>query len=157
MYKFKGKVVLDIVGVDLYSKLGNPQEITAPSDTMVHLQVPDYSSDPKPPRKWSDYEGIPLKGSQLTEHQLLLLGPFLSGFALGPKEWIVFPVDSLTAIDRTENPLKNLVIPSKRLDFIKSLALQTSSPQTQWSADFVHGKGSGHIVLLHGPPGMSHP
>ncbi|KAH8805260.1 P-loop containing nucleoside triphosphate hydrolase protein [Xylogone sp. PMI_703] len=151
---FKGEVVLDIVGADLYSKLENPQEIDPPSDTMIHLQVSENDSDPKSSSRWSNYEDIPLNGGPLTEHQLLLLNPLLAGFALKTKEWISFPVDSLFPISRREEPFKNLVIPSKGLDFIKSLALQSSSPQPQWSADFVHGKGAGHIVLLHGPPGV---
>lgn len=51
-----------------------------------------------------------------------------------------------SAIDRLvmSNPLKEL---------IKGIAKTYTDKSELFSADFIHGKGEGQIILLHGPPG----
>ena len=51
-----------------------------------------------------------------------------------------------TAIDR-------LVMPSGNKKLIKSIAKIYTDSSELFSADFIHGKGEGQIILLHGPPG----
>jgi len=54
-----------------------------------------------------------------------------------------------------ENAIENLVMDRKNKDLIKAIArIYTDGDQsTRFSADFIHGKGEGQIILLHGPPG----
>jgi hypothetical protein len=144
---------VDNRGGDLYSKMSDPQDIREPNDPMDHLQSLRETDDEKRTWRWSAYENIPLEASSLTEHQLLLLCPWFIAFALGPKEWICCPIEALHPIQRMKEPMKRLVIASKGLAFLQSLAMQSMSAKPQWTADFVRGKGGGHLVLLHGPPG----
>jgi len=54
-----------------------------------------------------------------------------------------------------ENAIENLVMERNNKELIKAIArTYTDSDQTtRFSADFIHGKGEGQIILLHGPPG----
>jgi signal recognition particle GTPase len=61
-----------------------------------------------------------------------------------------------------ESMIDSLAMDSKRLNMLKALAksyvrlntLGERSERELWSADFVKGKGSGLIFLLHGMPGV---
>lgn len=46
--------------------------------------------------------------------------------------------------------ISNLVIGADELKTIQALANRQNSKTKQWSADFIEGKGSGQIILLHG-------
>ena len=54
-----------------------------------------------------------------------------------------------------ETAIDSLVMESTNKDLIEVIA-QTYTDKDQssrFSADFIHGKGEGQIILLHGPPG----
>jgi SpoVK/Ycf46/Vps4 family AAA+-type ATPase len=67
----------------------------------------------------------------------------------------------LLEVDRLEEPrmaetaIDSLVMDNANKELIKAIAqTYTDSDQSQrFSADFIHGKGEGQIILLHGPPG----
>lgn len=54
-----------------------------------------------------------------------------------------------------ENTIDSLVMESSNKELIKAIAkIYTDRDQSaRFSADFIHGKGGGQIILLHGPPG----
>ncbi|KAL4917034.1 P-loop containing nucleoside triphosphate hydrolase protein [Aspergillus aurantiobrunneus] len=66
---------------------------------------------------------------ELTEHQLLLLHPETWVYGLKLKQW-------------------------NELQTIRALSNRQNGKTKQRSADFIEGKGSGQIILLHGPPGV---
>lgn len=51
----------------------------------------------------------------------------------------------------SEESIENLVLVDQTaLQTIKALSLRHDSKTHAWSADFIEGKGSGQIILLHG-------
>ncbi|KAG4292850.1 hypothetical protein FPRO06_12338 [Fusarium proliferatum] len=78
---------------------------------------------------------------QLTEHQLLLLCPDVLAYGLRRKHWKSVPSDE---------SISNLIIAQDELKTIQALSNRQNSEIRHWTADFIEGKGSGQIILLHG-------
>ncbi|KAL7766991.1 hypothetical protein ACKLNR_004907 [Fusarium oxysporum f. sp. zingiberi] len=91
---------------------------------------------------------------QLTEHQLLLLCPDALGYGLRRKRWILISLDYVQESVPSNESISNLIIAQDELKTIQALSNRQNSETRQWSADFIEGKGSGQIILLHGPPGV---
>jgi SpoVK/Ycf46/Vps4 family AAA+-type ATPase len=64
-------------------------------------------------------------------------------------------VEGLEQASMAEDAISNLVMEDNNKEMIKAIArTYTDSDQSsRFSADFIHGKGEGQIILLHGPPG----
>ncbi|KAK7961728.1 uncharacterized protein PG986_002553 [Apiospora aurea] len=96
--------------------------------------------------------------STLSEHQLLLLCPRTRAFALKTKQWLYLAVEidpnSIQQLTRSAQSIENLVLGESELKTIKGLARRQNSKRATWAAGFVEGKGTGQIILLHGPPGV---
>src|ERR1700742_1923402 len=56
----------------------------------------------------------------------------------------------MQTIEPSSESIENLVIDKDELNTIRALSNQQSSKIDSWSADFIAGKGSGQIILLHG-------
>ncbi|KAH9904445.1 P-loop containing nucleoside triphosphate hydrolase protein [Xylariomycetidae sp. FL2044] len=91
---------------------------------------------------------------ELSEHQLLLLFPTAWAFAFKTKQWIVIHPDNIVEIEKSTDSIENLILGEDELKTIKALSSRQSSTKKTWAADFIEGKGTGQIVLLHGPPGV---
>jgi hypothetical protein len=67
----------------------------------------------------------------------------------------ILAVDGLEEPRMAETAIDNLVMVSSSKELIKTIArIYTESDQAnRYSADFIHGKGEGQIILRHGPPG----
>jgi SpoVK/Ycf46/Vps4 family AAA+-type ATPase len=54
-----------------------------------------------------------------------------------------------------EDAIDRLVMDNSHKGMVKAIAkTYTDSTQSgRFSADFIHGKGEGQVILLHGPPG----
>lgn len=91
---------------------------------------------------------------ELTEHQLLLLCPDALAYALRYKQWILISLDYIQESVPSDESISNLVIGQDELKTIQALSNRQNSKIRHWSADFIEGKGSGQIILLHGPPGV---
>jgi hypothetical protein len=71
-------------------------------------------------------------------------------------------VKNFAAPEFPENMIQNWVMDQQRKDTLKALSLSFARHNKQgekltrdmWAADFVKGKGSGLIFLLHGQPGV---
>ncbi|KAI1170292.1 hypothetical protein F4777DRAFT_569791 [Nemania sp. FL0916] len=94
------------------------------------------------------------KVRELTEHQLLLIYPRAWAFALKTKQWLLVQPDHMTETTRSTESLDNLVLDEVATQTIRALATRQSSQSKTWAADFIEGKGTGQIMLLHGPPGV---
>lgn len=108
---------------------------------------------------FSAYNDIKVsKGGGPEDSDIYLLMPTrIAGFALRRKEWTVFDVEGFKNKDHDSaaNALDFVVMsPNHRL-LLKGLAASYQVPGLDsLMTDFVDGKGKGHIVALHGPPGV---
>ena len=50
----------------------------------------------------------------------------------------------------SDDSISNLIIGEDELKIIQAPSFRQNSKNKQWSADFIEGKGSGKIILLHG-------
>ncbi|KAE8556235.1 hypothetical protein EYB25_000935 [Talaromyces marneffei] len=91
---------------------------------------------------------------ELTEHQLLLLHPETLVYGLKLKQWMRTSVDYIREVAPSMESISNLIIGEDELRTIRALSNKQNSTAKQWSADFIEGKGTGQIILLHGPPGV---
>ncbi|KAF5679674.1 TOB3 (member of AAA-ATPase family) [Fusarium circinatum] len=96
---------------------------------------------------------------RLTEHQLLLLCPDILAYGLRHKRWMLISLDYVQESVPSEESISNLIIAQDELKTIQALSNRQTHETKHWSADFIEGKGSGQIILLHdnlflGPPGV---
>ncbi|EXL77363.1 hypothetical protein FOPG_08129 [Fusarium oxysporum f. sp. conglutinans race 2 54008] len=91
---------------------------------------------------------------QLTEHQLILLCPDALAYGLRRKHWMMISLDYVQESVPSNESISNLIIAQDELKTIQALSNRQNSETRHWSADFIEGKGSGQIILLHGPPGV---
>ena len=56
----------------------------------------------------------------------------------------------------SDESISNLVIGQDELETIQALSNRQNSKIRHWSADFIEGKGSGQIILLHGISPLAH-
>ncbi|KAF5625449.1 AAA family ATPase [Fusarium sp. NRRL 25303] len=91
---------------------------------------------------------------QLTEHQLLLLCPDVLAYGLRRKHWMLISLDYVQESVPSDESISNLIIAQDELKTIQALSNRQNSETRHWTADFIEGKGSGQIILLHGPPGV---
>ncbi|KAL8649650.1 MAG: hypothetical protein Q9210_004274 [Variospora velana] len=95
---------------------------------------------------------IPVGSSErdLSSHQLLLLFPVSQAFALRTKQWFSIEADFCYEVFPSEESIENLVLDKVELETIRGLARRQNSKHDVWAADFIEGKGTGQIILLHG-------
>ncbi|KUL88915.1 hypothetical protein ZTR_03489 [Talaromyces verruculosus] len=141
-----------------------------PTKEKGSIRSPESQAAREGPRKWvprgkmgyfdtkpSNFSGKDRHIVQeLTEHQLLLLHPETPVYGLKLKQWMVTTVDYIREIvpSPSVDSISNLVIGEDELRTIRALSNKQNSKTRQWAADFIEGKGTGQIILLHGPPGV---
>ncbi|KAL2694965.1 hypothetical protein Neosp_001554 [[Neocosmospora] mangrovei] len=103
---------------------------------------------------FSNYDDIKPKDiKELSEHQYLLCMSHMFGFIL--KDHLL-DVGCLFDVNIVENAIDRLVMrPEENKATIKAIVKTYTDNEENglFKADFIHGKGEGHIFLLHGPPG----
>ncbi|KAJ5335437.1 hypothetical protein N7452_007840 [Penicillium brevicompactum] len=149
----KGVARLAAIQREATEKAAREQELAhdRTGNSGQHYAKPEDDSAGISPTKVHEYQGTELPDMEprvhvthkLTEHQLLLLCPVALAFALGTKQW--------------NEIISNLIIGPGELQIIKALSNRQNSHVKHWSVDFIEGKGSGQIILLHGPPGVGKP
>lgn len=66
-------------------------------------------------------------------------------------------LDRLKPVESSSESIDNLVlVDNNALQTIRALSVRQNSRQKAWSADFIEGKGSGQIILLHGELALMH-
>jgi SpoVK/Ycf46/Vps4 family AAA+-type ATPase len=92
----------------------------------------------------------------LGDEQLMLLYPLTFAFSLKAKEWIELDASRLEEVKKSDRSYESLVLSDDSKKMIQAVVrrLERQETESTWSADFVAGKGSGGIILLHGPPGV---
>ncbi|PSK36680.1 hypothetical protein B9Z65_1863 [Elsinoe australis] len=98
----------------------------------------------------------------LSSHQYFLCPQSIPVFSFKAREWQLVDVSNLSPATFSQDMIGTLVMDESRIRMLKGLAqnftkenLDDIAPKPlHWSADFVAGKGSSRIFLLHGPPGV---
>ncbi|KAK3994205.1 ATPase [Cladorrhinum sp. PSN332] len=112
---------------------------------------------------YGDYNDITLEDyDQLTVHQYLLCPIEIQGFVFKTRKWERLFVWNFSEAEWDEGMIDGLVMDAGRkktlMSLSKSFARRNKDGEQMskrmWSADFVKGKGSGLIFLLHGRPGV---
>jgi len=122
--------------------------------------------------KFSGYHAIvPSEQLELSEHQYMLMSSHMYAFVLKDRRYgmsiganmrmIADSYTDLVEVAGLEQPemadtaIDSLVMHDVNKGLIKAVA-QTyidGKQSDRFHADFIHGKGEGQIILLHGPPG----
>lgn len=132
-------------------------------------QGPDDNSQKRMMALFENYNVIGLndtywqKFMKGVEHHIYLLCPTeVNVFVFKTRQWEPVHVKDLSDPEYEEDMIDGLVMDSGRKNTLRSLAKSFSRfdrhgkdiSRNMWSADFVRGKGSGLIFLLHGRPGV---
>lgn len=83
----------------------------------------------------------------------LLCSPFVRGYALNEKKWLVLAVSAVSDITFNELAFSDLKLPDKQKDLITSLASSHQYYRNDMD-DIIEGQGRGVLALLCGPPGV---
>jgi hypothetical protein len=106
----------------------------------------------------------PLKSEDLTEDDLMLMRPNLHAFVLRSRQWVTARTADIHDVV-FENSFNDLILPDEHKRTVQALVKTHENgrnPQDSTKGnssigvalDLVKGKGSGLIILLHGPPGV---
>ncbi|KAH6995840.1 hypothetical protein BKA56DRAFT_539060 [Ilyonectria sp. MPI-CAGE-AT-0026] len=109
-----------------------------------------------------NYIPISTRGSSLSKHHYLICQQHIKAFIFGSRRWERLHVRNFQEPSFDEGMINSLVMHEARKDILKALSKSFARrnkhdkvvPGDMWSADFVKGKGSGLIFLLHGKPGV---
>ncbi|KAI8663179.1 AAA domain-containing protein [Fusarium keratoplasticum] len=104
---------------------------------------------------------VPAGLNPLTNDQLVLLPLQVHGFVLSTRRWATFDIDLLSDLEYVDG-WNNLVIDTDIKETVLALVEnhyvfqdhQSKSDAGLSSVDFIQGKGTGLIILLHGEPGV---
>ncbi|OAG15717.1 P-loop containing nucleoside triphosphate hydrolase protein [Alternaria alternata] len=105
---------------------------------------------------FSDYfDIIPSETEVLERQQYKIMDSHMYAFVLKDRIYDLLDVEGLEQASMAEDAISSLVMEDNNKEMIKAIArTYTDSDQSsRFSADFIHGKGEGQIILLHGPPG----
>ncbi|KAL2690174.1 hypothetical protein Neosp_004243 [[Neocosmospora] mangrovei] len=148
-YLYKGEIIVDhqsykVEAMD-YPSLAGP--------SILGEEPQDLGGGPL----FSKLNGMECSAAtELDPMHYLLLPAFVLGFALGKREWAVFDMNFVEDLVVDSNPMKYLIMSPEKQDMIEAVA---GSPRegtalkpwtTDWSADFIEGKGRGQVIFLHG-------
>ena len=89
----------------------------------------------------------------LTSRELLLSVPYVRGYAMKSKKWLIFFVQQITPITFSRTAFQSLVLPHEQKDLILAF-VESQIKHKDTFDDIIAGKGRGMILLLSGPPGV---
>ncbi|KAF9871018.1 ATPase [Colletotrichum karsti] len=110
---------------------------------------------------FSDFLFI-VTSNTLSNHQYLLFPTSVVAYMFRTRSWERVHIKNLSEAEFDENMISHLVMSEHRLKTLKALSKSFARVSRdgkplhneRWSADFIRGKGSGLIFLLHGKPGV---
>nr|RBQ94390.1 hypothetical protein FVER53263_09902 [Fusarium verticillioides] len=126
------------------------------------LQLDDL--DAQEFHKKKGYMLQPITLEDLTEEHLMIMRPFVHAFVLRSRQWVTIRSEDLQEVI-FRNSFDDLVLPDNHKTTVQALVTThekgrsplSSSPEKPSIGsvlDLVQGKGSGLVILLHGPPGV---
>ncbi|KAG6364766.1 hypothetical protein INS49_006370 [Diaporthe citri] len=90
---------------------------------------------------------------KLSDYWKLLCSPYVRGYALNEKKWLVLTVSGVSDITFNELAFSDLRLADEQKDLITGIASSHQSYRNE-TDDLIEGKGRGVLVLLRGPPGV---
>ena len=63
---------------------------------------------------------------------------------------VIINLDFVQTLETSATSINNLILGKEQLEMIRALSRRQSRRHDAWSADFIEGKGTGTIILLHG-------
>ncbi|KAH8649230.1 hypothetical protein BX600DRAFT_111809 [Xylariales sp. PMI_506] len=104
----------------------------------------------------------PRRLEELHDEEFMLLPHWVPAFVLRSRKWVTLRAVDLVPVT-FENDFNELMLPPSHKRTVLALVqnhenartkLETQAPSIGTALDFVKGKGSGLIILLHGEPGV---
>ncbi|KAF5647840.1 aaa family atpase [Fusarium tjaetaba] len=106
----------------------------------------------------------PLTLEDLTDEHLMIMRPYVHAFVLRSRQWVTIRSDDLQDVI-FRNSFDDLVLPDNHKTTVQALVTTHEKEKSPLSSspekpsigsvlDLVQGKGSGLVILLHGPPGV---
>ncbi|KAF4447063.1 AAA family ATPase [Fusarium austroafricanum] len=106
----------------------------------------------------------PLALEDLTDEHLMIMRPYVHAFILRSRQWVTIRSEDLQEVV-FRNSFDDLVVPDNHKTTVQALVTTHESARSPLSStsekssigsmlDLVQGKGSGLVILLHGPPGV---
>ena len=157
------------------------EDLRAPQCECLQCAQSRFLSQVQEVTKFSDYDDIkPKEKEELSDHQYMLFSSHMYAFMLQDRTYgmscgrsphritgqdsrmltlltlsDIVEVEGLRDPTIVEDAISRLVMDEANKGVIKAIArTYTESRSTsRFNADFIHGKGEGQILLLHGPPG----
>ncbi|KAF5720096.1 AAA family ATPase [Fusarium mundagurra] len=106
----------------------------------------------------------PLTLEDLTDEHLMIMRPYVHAFVLRSRQWVTIRSEDLQEVI-FRNSFDDLVLPDDHKTTVQALVTTHEKGRSSLSSsperpsigsvlDLVQGKGSGLVILLHGPPGV---
>ncbi|KAM0328136.1 hypothetical protein ACHAQA_005542 [Verticillium albo-atrum] len=95
-----------------------------------------------------------LEEGSIPENMLLICYNWVRGYTFNERKWAYFRVDKIEEIDFADAFHSDLMLPQGQKDMILSLVQSNNTDEACGVDDFIHGKGKGVTLLLHGVPGV---
>ncbi|KAG5763453.1 hypothetical protein H9Q72_008443 [Fusarium xylarioides] len=106
----------------------------------------------------------PLTLEDLTDEHLMIMRPYVHAFVLRSRQWVTIRSNDLQEVI-FRNSFDDLVLPDNHKTTVQALVTTHEKGRSPLSSspeklsigsvlDLVQGKGSGLVILLHGPPGV---
>jgi SpoVK/Ycf46/Vps4 family AAA+-type ATPase len=93
------------------------------------------------------------KRRSLTKHELMLTVPFVRGYAMKTKRWLIFFIPKIIPVTFNDKAFSSLVLPEEQKELILAFAESQVKHKDSFD-DIIAGKGRGMIFMLSGPPGV---
>ena len=100
-----------------------------------------------------DWDDHPLN-TPLCPLQAQLCPPKITAFSLETGKWYFVHVEHLSEINWNQAAFNHLVLDERDKRNLKGLVEQHKKGKDHVLSDFIHNKGMGLVVVLHGPPGV---
>jgi ATPase family associated with various cellular activities (AAA) len=142
-----------------FNALGRQVDVPSQSnDNDESDQESNYDSSEDSSYVYTPQDGDDTAGSKpghrpLTSKELLLTVPYVRGYAIKNKKWLIFFVDQIRPIVFSTNAFSSLVLPAQQKDLIQAFVSSQVKHKSTFD-DVIAGKGRGMIMLLSGPPGV---
>ncbi|KAF2843761.1 P-loop containing nucleoside triphosphate hydrolase protein, partial [Patellaria atrata CBS 101060] len=92
--------------------------------------------------------------TSFSDQQYLLCSRIVYGYVLKERQWRILDVAGVSVPTFNPGIMDSLVMDENKKDVIKAICHEFTRSETNFTADFVPGKGQGRIFLLHGKPGV---
>ncbi|KAF5572064.1 AAA family ATPase [Fusarium pseudoanthophilum] len=126
------------------------------------LELDDFDAEEFHKKK--GYMLQPITLEDLTDEHLMIMRPYVHAFVLRSRQWVTIRSQDLQEVN-FRNSFDDLVLPDDHKTTVQALVTTHEKGRSPLSSspgkpsigsvlDLVQGKGSGLVILLHGPPGV---